>query len=178
MDMTRHLKRWLTDKALAELGGEFEGVIADVSEELIRNRFTAKRSAEVVVTFDDGGFRLVLNKTVLTKFIAWFGPESNDWIGRRVRVFRRRVEMPNQKGELRSRWQRDVVCEDHLARAPIRRPVAVQPPAGDEQVSGTWGGDTYEGDDADESSTIVSPPDADAIFGGHELSAREERRRE
>jgi hypothetical protein len=92
-----------------------------VSEEYIRNRFTAQRSLEVDITFDDG-HRLIPNKTVLQKFITWFGAESDAWVGRRVRVYRRQVQVLNAKGELRTRWQRDVVVEDAHARSAVRTP--------------------------------------------------------
>lgn len=118
-DMTRHLKRWLTDKALAEIGGEFEGVIASVSEEEIRNRFTAQKSVEPVITFSEGGYKLVLGKTNLQKMINWFGPESNDWVSRRIRIFRQQVESRNAEGLIRVRWQRSILCEDPSARGQV-----------------------------------------------------------
>lgn len=153
-DMSRHLKQWLTDRALVDLGGEFEGVVAMVTEELIRNRFTAQRSMEVVVAFDESGYRLILNKGMLTKFIGWFGPESDNWIGRRIRVFRRLVESPNAKGEVRSRWQRDLVCEDTQTRASVRRPV------------------TCEGRDGEQARpSPISPPQAEEIFDDHDQDA-------
>jgi len=134
--MTRYLKKWLTDKALEEQhDSEYEGVVAQVSEEMIRNRFTAQRETLPVVTFDDG-WRLVLNKTFLQKFITWFGADSDNWVGRRVRVYRRQAELTNAKGVTRTKWVRDVVCEDHLARAPVPRAVVAAP---------TW---TTEADDA------------------------------
>jgi hypothetical protein len=137
-NMTRHLRPWLTDRALAEMGGEFEGIVACVSEEYIRNRFTAQRSLEVVITFDDG-HRLIPNKTVLQKVITWFGAESDDWIGRRVRIYRRQVEVPNAKGELRTRWQRDIVVESdaRYTRAALRSPAAYPVSDRSGRVNGT-----------------------------------------
>lgn len=117
-DMTRHLKRWLTDTALVEMGGKFDDVIASVTDEEIRNRFTAVKAIEPVVTFDQSGYRLVLNKGMLQSLIALFGPESNDWIGRRVYVFRRRLE--SKHGETRARWQRAIACEDRHARVAVQ----------------------------------------------------------
>jgi hypothetical protein len=138
--MARHLKPWLTLKALEEMGGEYEGVIASVTEEPIRNRFTAQRDYSPVVTFD-AGHRLIPNKCILQKLIGWFGSESDGWVGRRVRVFLRLIQTPNHKGELRSRWQRDAVCEDHLARVQVRRPHL----AGDD--GNGHGGDEHPADD-------------------------------
>jgi hypothetical protein len=129
MDMSRHLRKWLTERALAEqLGDEYEGVVAAASEETIRNRFTGQREQVPVVTFGDG-WRLVLNKTILQKFIVWFGAESDNWVGRRVRVYRRQVEIANAKGVTRTKWVRDCVCEDRLARVllPHRSRVVPEP---------------------------------------------------
>jgi hypothetical protein len=118
-DMTRHLKPWLTLKALASMGGDFEGVIASVTDETLRNPFTAQRTLEPVVMFLDG-HRLVLNKSMLQACIGWWGKESNDWIGRRVRIYQRRSETTNQQGGTRTRWQRAIACEDHHARVLLR----------------------------------------------------------
>ena len=57
VDMTRHLRRWLNDKALSEnFDDRYEGRVADVTEEMIRNKFTGAN----VVTFEDG-WRLLPN---------------------------------------------------------------------------------------------------------------------
>jgi hypothetical protein len=111
-DMTRHLKRWLTNTALSEMGGEFEGVIAAVTEEPIRNKYTAQKSIEPVITFEEGGYRWIPNKSALQKLIGWFGAESTDWIGRRVRIHLVPVESKNG----RKQWQRAVACEDAHVR--------------------------------------------------------------
>ena len=54
MDMARHLRRWLNETSLRELGGVYEGRIADVTEEKLRNRYTAQHQLQPVITFDDG----------------------------------------------------------------------------------------------------------------------------
>lgn len=87
MDMSRHLKKWLNDQALRELGDVFDGRIVDVVEETIRNRYTAQKTLEPVIVFEDG-WRLIPNLTQRTVLVKLFGSDSEDWIGRRVRIFR------------------------------------------------------------------------------------------
>jgi hypothetical protein len=119
MDMRRFLKPSLTVSTLQALGGEYEGVIASVTDEEMRNRFTGQKAFEPVVTFDDGK-RLVLNKGVLLKCITWFGPDSASWVGRRLKVFLHSVPTVNREtGEMKTRVQRNIACEDPHARAPI-----------------------------------------------------------
>jgi hypothetical protein len=119
MDMTRFLKSYLNVPDLEALGGEYDGVIDSVTDEEIRNRFTGKKSFEPVISFVDGK-RLVLNKGMLRMCLKWFGDESTEWIGRRVRVFLRRVESVNREtGESRVRLHRGLMCDDPHAQAPI-----------------------------------------------------------
>lgn len=118
MDTRRFLKAWLVNKLLDELGGEYEGVIAEVTEETVRSPFSCQKTTECVVHFLDSGYRLVLNKTMLQAMQGWFGPESDNWVGRRLRVFLRRVET-TAAGRTRVRWQRSILCEDPHARAGI-----------------------------------------------------------
>jgi hypothetical protein len=133
-DMTRHLKPWLTDAQLKAMGGVFEDVIAAVTEEPIRNRFkpTLPKSVEPVISFEASGYRLVPNKSILQQLIDWFGKDSDDWIGRRVRIVRHCVETTNQQGQVRRRWQRAIACEDPHACFPVRghwpAPAPVAPP--------------------------------------------------
>jgi hypothetical protein len=115
-DMTRHLKRWLTTTALSGMGGEFDGVIAAVTEEPIRNKYTGLTSTEPVIMFEEGGYRWIPNKSALQKLIGWFGAESTDWNGRRVRIYLVPVESKNG----RKRWHRAIACEDAHARFQTR----------------------------------------------------------
>jgi hypothetical protein len=108
MDMTRFLKPFLTVTVLRELGGQYEGIIADVTNEPLRNRFKATTSDEAIVTFLDGK-RLPLNKGLLRALISWFGVESSDWLGRRIRVFLK-------PGKKQGSWERAVACDDVHAR--------------------------------------------------------------
>jgi hypothetical protein len=54
MDMRRHLKRWLNDAALMRMDNVFEGDIAAVREEIVRNRNSGQREQQPVIVFDDG----------------------------------------------------------------------------------------------------------------------------
>ena len=155
-DMTKHLKRFLTDKELQAIGGEFEGVVASVTEEPIRNRFKATTSDEPVITFQEGGYRLIPNKTMLLCLIRWFGADSNDWIGRRIRLFRQLVETTNHEGVTRSKYQRALVCVDAHARTPVRRPWPT--------TTGTRDRDNVVVD-ASAVDTIEEELTADEIFG-------------
>lgn len=92
--MTRHLRRWLNDKALVEMGDSYEGRIQDVTEEPIRNRFTAQKSIEPVILFEDG-WKLIPNISQRKALVAFWGPETEEWIGRRLVVFRHRNERPD-----------------------------------------------------------------------------------
>lgn len=118
--MTRFLTPMLTVPVLETLGGQYEGVIAVVREEMIRNRFKGQKYAEAVITFHDGK-QMVLNKTMLRTCIGWFGAESANWVGRRIWVFVRRAEKLNpETGETRLQLQRGIACEDPHTR--VREP--------------------------------------------------------
>ena len=95
VDMTKHLRPYLIVSALEAMGGEYEGVVEAVTEELIRNRFTGQKTFEPVISFVDGK-RIVLNATMLRQCIEWFGADSNGWIDCRLRLFLRRVESVNK----------------------------------------------------------------------------------
>lgn len=84
MDMGRHLHRWLNDKALSQQFGDvYEGRIAAVGEQVIRNRFTAQKQLEPVIRFDDH-WCLIPNISQRRALIELWGPETDDWIGRRL----------------------------------------------------------------------------------------------
>ena len=54
MDMRRHLKHCLTNGDLEQMGGEYEGVISEVIEEVMRNPYTTERQPQPVILFPDG----------------------------------------------------------------------------------------------------------------------------
>ena len=123
MDMRRHLKPWLNDAELVRLGGEFEGRIASVVEETIRNRFTANRELQPVIEFD-GGWRLIPNLTMRAALIERLGSETDNWIGRRVTIFRRRIAHTNRSsGEVRERWVKAVAFPITDAAISVARSV-------------------------------------------------------
>ncbi len=133
--MTRFLAPMLTVPELEALGGDYEGVIASVKEEMLHNRFKGQKFPEPVVSFYDGK-RLVLNRTMLRACIGWFGDESNNWVDRRIRVFLRREEKVNKDtGETRWQVQRGIVCEDPHARAPRQGSWAERVPEREERAA-------------------------------------------
>lgn len=106
--MTRHLRRWLNDKTLREKGDVYEGRIADVAEEQVRNKFKGTRQLEPVITFEDG-WRLLPNITQRRALIELFGPDTEDWIGQPLVVFRHYTQTINPKtGLVREAWQKAV----------------------------------------------------------------------
>src|SRR5689334_6954606 len=91
VDMTKHLRRWLNDEALREMGDSYEGRISNVVEERIRNRFTTAKQFEPVIHFEDG-WKLIPNIGQRRVLCELWGPETDDWIGRRLQVYRHRKE--------------------------------------------------------------------------------------
>jgi hypothetical protein len=113
MDMTRHLHRWLNEKALREeFGGRYTARIATVTEETIRNRYTFQKQLEPVITFEDG-WRLVPNIGQRRALIEFFGAETENWIGESFTVFLARVERKNSEtGQIRSVFEKRVMRAD------------------------------------------------------------------
>jgi hypothetical protein len=124
MDMKRYLRRWLTDAELRRLGDRYEGVIAEILEERLRNRFTGTKEAQPVIVFDDG-YRLVPNLGMRQALIEFWGRESADWTGRRLIVFRRAVEQRGADGETKTTYQRAVMRPDAEVAEFRRRVKAV-----------------------------------------------------
>jgi hypothetical protein len=91
VDMRRYLKPNLDVPTLQALGGEYEGIVAHVTSESLRNKFTGTTSEEPVIAFNDGK-RLILNKTLLVALMRTFGDDSGAWIGRRIRSFFERLK--------------------------------------------------------------------------------------
>lgn len=120
MDMNRHLRRWLNDRTLRELGDAYDGVIASVSEEMIRNRFTAEKKLEPVITFEDG-WRLLPNISQRRALIQFFGADTGEWVGQRVVVYRHRVTQTDQEtGAVRDSWEKRVRLPAQVALHKIR----------------------------------------------------------
>ena len=138
VDMRRHLRRWLDNAVLRELGDRYEGIIANVVERTLRNRFTCTRELQPVIEFEDG-LRLVPNITMRRTLIEFFGADTEGWIGRRVVVYRHRVERTDpDSGKVLERFEkramrpeadvavmtarrRERICEPRTPRPVIRR---------------------------------------------------------
>lgn len=118
MDMNSHLRKWLNDAALREMDDRYEGVILAVTEELIRNRFTAQKVLEPVIAFKDG-YRLVPNINQRRALVEFFGPESDEWVGRRLVVYRHRSERRDgATGALRVTYEKRVALPKVEAYQP------------------------------------------------------------
>jgi transcription initiation factor TFIIIB Brf1 subunit/transcription initiation factor TFIIB len=113
MDMTRHLHRWLNEKALREVFDDrYTGRVATVTEETIRNRYTFQKQLEPIITFEDG-WRLVPNIGQRRALIEFFGAETENWIGESFTVFLARVERKSpETGQVRSVFEKRVMRAD------------------------------------------------------------------
>jgi hypothetical protein len=111
MDMSRLIKRWLTDERLrTEHCGRYVGVIDNVTMEMINNRFKGAKVQEPVIRFADG-LLLVPNQGMRKALIALFGEETDGWRGQRVRIRRQVVTFTDRKtGEMKVRYEK--VAED------------------------------------------------------------------
>jgi hypothetical protein len=112
MDMNHHLRRWLNETTLREMNDRYDGRIARVTEELIRNRFTGQKQLEPVIGFEDG-WRLVPNIGQRRALIEFFGADTEEWIGRPLAV----ILVPNQRvhpetGQVRQVWEKRVMRTD------------------------------------------------------------------
>jgi hypothetical protein len=120
MDMQKHLRRWLNDAELRRLDdGRYEGRIERVVEEPIRNRFTATKQLEPVIYFEDG-LRLIPNIGMRRALIEFWGPNTENWIGRPLVVFRASITDP-QTGK--TRWEKRVMrpaSDDRAHRRVLR----------------------------------------------------------
>jgi len=98
MNMGRHLRRYLNYDTLRAMPGEmYEGRIAAVTEQHLRNRYTTHRQLEPVIAFDDG-YLLVPNLTQRVALCEAFGtPETENWIGEQLTVFLLRTERLNKR---------------------------------------------------------------------------------
>ena len=111
VDMRRHLKRWLTNSALQGMGGSYQGIIVDVVEEEVRNRFKAKHELNPVILFPDG-WRTVPNILKRRDLVAHYGPETDIWAGRRSRIFLRPMTRKYSGDEGRLCDEKAVECLD------------------------------------------------------------------
>jgi hypothetical protein len=106
--MSRHLRRWLNDQVLREMGDTYQGRIVSVTEETIKNRYKAhQKQLEPVITFEDG-WRLIPNITQRKALIEIFGSETDGWIGCEVIVFRHRTQKVDSEGVTREKFEKRV----------------------------------------------------------------------
>ena len=110
MDMRRHLNRWLNHAELINMGGSYEGTIATVVLEEIRNPFTTQRNALPVIVFTDG-YRIVPNIGMRRTLVESYGPETDSWVDKRIRVFRRPMTRRHSV-KAQSRFEKAVECLD------------------------------------------------------------------
>ena len=54
--------------------------------------------------------------------VEMFGPETDDWVDRRITIFRRRVMRKNANGEMQERYEKAVECVDPHVREPKTTP--------------------------------------------------------
>lgn len=114
--MRRHVATWINDSLLVQLDGRYEGVISGVTEQVVRNRYTAQQELHPVITFSDG-HRLIPNIGARRALIEMFGPKTEGWDGRRLVITRRRIERTNREtGKATSAWEKVVSCPDVHAR--------------------------------------------------------------
>lgn len=106
MDMRTKLGIWLTGETVHAMGDRYEGVIAEVAEQMVRNRFTTKTGPVLVVVFTDCK-QLVLNRTMQFELMERFGHNSDHWLGETIVVGCRRVERADSKtGQPIVSWQK------------------------------------------------------------------------
>jgi hypothetical protein len=121
MDMRKHLRKWLNERALRdEFAGVYEGQIDDVFEQEIRNRFTADREIQPVIRFVDG-WSLIPNVTQKRSLCAMYGPETDEWIGRRLEVYLHKIERADAStGLVKVRFEKRVRSPiSELSRAVV-----------------------------------------------------------
>jgi hypothetical protein len=108
VDMRRHLKRRMNNRDLEQVGGEYIGVVANVVEEQMWNRFLKERKDQPVLLFADG-WGIVPNMGMRRTLIEALGPKSDDWIGGRVRIFLRPMARKHG-GDGPQRFEKAVEC--------------------------------------------------------------------
>ena len=122
MDMRKHLRRRINDAELVRLGGEYVGEISNVGEEVVRNRYTAQRELVPVISFADG-WQLIPNIGMRAALVETHGADTDRWVGKRVRIFRRAVERISKvTGETRTQYIKPVMFEADAGNVvPLRR---------------------------------------------------------
>jgi hypothetical protein len=84
--MTKHIRRWLTNTRLREeFDGVYTGEIADVTLEIVHNKFRGRKVEEPVLRFTDGVFWIPPQRARRV-LVDLLGAESDRWVGCRICV--------------------------------------------------------------------------------------------
>jgi hypothetical protein len=108
--MTKKLGVWLSGGAIHAMGDRYDGTIAAVEEQPVRNKWKMQTSMEDVLIFEDGK-QLVVSHSMRLELIARFGSESDDWIGQSISLATQRAE---RKGQVI--WERVLLPSDTMPR--------------------------------------------------------------
>ena len=86
--MTPYLQRSLTNTVLKELEGlSYEGCVVQVVPQRVFNKFKYTKDEIVpVISFEDG-YQWIPNVGARRVLTAAWGANTDDWIGRRMRVY-------------------------------------------------------------------------------------------
>lgn len=88
MDMTRFLRRSLTNEVLQDRQGmSYEGRVARVVEQRVFNKYKYTKDEHVLVFEFDDGWTWIPNQRALKDLTAALGTDSDAVVGRRIRVF-------------------------------------------------------------------------------------------
>jgi hypothetical protein len=89
MDISKYTIKWLTAAALTKMDGErYEGVIDDVREQVLLNKYTLVKEVQPVIVFVDS-WQIVPNQQMRHALREKWGSETIKWTGRRVVIFQR-----------------------------------------------------------------------------------------
>ena len=132
MDMRRHLKSWLTIPTLRERGGTYDGTIASVREEEVRNAYKQARELQPVIAFEDGA-RVIPNIGMRRELVAHYGPDTDHWVGRPRQVFLRPMARHNPDDTKPVRYEKAVAFPDQPQ--PISEPGSPAPPPAVDQIN-------------------------------------------
>lgn len=167
--MAKLIRRWLTDERLrTEFSGRYTGTIADVTMEVIHNKFCGAKVSEPVIRFDDG-IVIVPNQRMRQALVDLLGPETDHWRGCRIAIHRQAIEYADrQTGEVKVRFEKRAEAAEAVrpARSPFERGDAVsddkpttrreREPGDEDEPEPAWGRD----------DATAEMPTAEEIFGG------------
>jgi hypothetical protein len=120
MDMKRFVPCWINTDELQRIGGRYEGVIEQVFEQAVRNRFTGVKKAEPIIEFEDG-YRLVPNITMRRSLMERFGTDTDLWSGERIAIELRRTSRTDPFGVITDAWRKHLLFPDDQPTAEADR---------------------------------------------------------